>query len=100
MLAVSGVTVTALGMALLVLMDEHTTYNTVLRNMVVMGIGLGMPMPVFNLAVQHAVDPANVRVMTSSLQFLHSIGGSLGAAIFGAVLTNRFSPAFHEALPA
>ncbi|MEQ1897178.1 MAG: MDR family MFS transporter [Vicinamibacterales bacterium] len=100
MLAVAGVTITTAGMGLLALMDEQTAYSTVLRNMVVMGVGLGMTMPVFNLAVQNAVDPANVGVMTSSLQFLRSIGGSLGAAIFGAVLTNRFSPAFHTALPA
>ena len=87
-------------MALLTQMNEYTTYGVVLRNMMVMGVGLGMTMPVFNLAVQNAVDPSNVGVMTSSLQFLRSIGGAIGAAIFGAVLTNRFSPAFHEALPA
>ena len=98
-LAVAGVTLTAGGMVLLTMMNEATAYGTVLRNMVVMGVGIGMTMPVFNLAVQNAVDPANVGVMTSSLQFLRSIGGAMGAAIFGAVLTNRFSPAFHEALP-
>ena len=99
-IAVFGVAVTAVGMVLMALMNEQTTYGTVLRNMVVMGIGLGVTMPIFTLAVQNATDPSSVGVMTSSLQFLRSIGGSMGAAIFGAILTNRFSPAFHEALPA
>ena len=98
-IAVAGVTMTALGMVLMAMMDEQTTYATVLRNMVVMGVGLGITMPVFTLAVQNAVDPGSVGVMTSSLQFLRSIGGSIGAAVFGAILTNRFSPAFHAALP-
>lgn len=98
-IAVVGVSVTAIGMLLLSMMNEQTTYSMVLRNMVVMGVGLGMTMPVFTLAVQNATDPSHVGVMTSSLQFLRSIGGSVGAAIFGAILTNRFSPAFHAALP-
>jgi EmrB/QacA subfamily drug resistance transporter len=97
-IAVTGVAVTAIGMGLMAMMNEQTTYAMVLRNMVVMGIGLGITMPVFTLAVQNAVDPGSVGVMTSSLQFLRSIGGSIGAAIFGAILTNRFSPAFHAAL--
>jgi EmrB/QacA subfamily drug resistance transporter len=100
LIAITGVAVTALGMVLMAMMHEQTAYGTVLRNMVVMGLGLGITMPVFTLAVQNAVDPGSVGVMTSSLQFLRSIGGSIGAAIFGAILTNRFSPAFHAALPA
>ncbi len=99
-IAVTGVTVTAVGMVLMALMHEQTGYTTVLRNMVVMGLGLGMTMPVFTLAVQNATDPGSVGVITSSLQFLRSIGGALGTAVFGAVLANRFSPAFHAALPA
>jgi len=99
-LAIIGVSITALGMGLLAQMDVTTTYGTVLRNMMIMGIGLGVTMPVFNLAVQNAVDPQHVGVATSSVQFLRSIGGSVGAAVFGAILSNRFAPAFHDALPA
>jgi EmrB/QacA subfamily drug resistance transporter len=99
-LAVTGVSVTAAAMFLLSGMNESTTYATVLRNVTIMGVGLGMTMPVFTLAVQNAVDIKHVGVATSSVQFLRSIGGSLGAAVFGAVLTNRFAPAFHRALPA
>ena len=29
---------------------------------------------------------------TATIQFVRSLGGSLGAAIFGAVLTNRYAP--------
>ena len=99
-LAIIGVAITAAGMGLLAQMDVTTSYSTVLRNMMIMGIGLGVTMPVFSLAVQNAVDPRHVGVATSSVQFLRSIGGSLGAAVFGAILSNRFGPAFHEALPA
>ena len=98
-LAVVGVVIVTLGMFLLSTMTVATTYTTVLAYMIVLGIGLGATMPVFNLAVQNAVDIRDVGVATSSLQFLRSMGGSIGAAGFGAVITNRFSGAFRAALP-
>ncbi len=98
--AVAGTAVTTVGLFLLSRMDAHTTYATVFGNMIVMGLGLGLTMPVFNLAVQNAVEHRQVGVATSSVQFMRSLGGSIGAAIFGSVLLNFFAPALHEALPA
>jgi EmrB/QacA subfamily drug resistance transporter len=97
--AVFGVSVTTVSLLLLAQMDVHTEYMTVLRNMVVMGLGLGSTMPVFSLAVQNAVHPSQVGVATSSVQFVRSMGGAIGAAVFGSILANRFAPAFHTALP-
>ena len=97
-LGVVGVTITAVGMFLLSQMDVTTGYTAVIVNMMIVGVGLGMTLPVFNLAVQNAVDVRHVGVATSSVQFLRSIGGSLGAAVFGAVLSTRFSSALGERL--
>ena len=91
--------VTTAGMFLLSRMGISTSYALVVVNMMVVGVGLGMTLPVFNLAVQNAVDVAQVGVATSSVQFLRSIGGSLGTAVFGAVMSNRVGSAFQEALP-
>ena len=99
-LAISGVALTAVGMFLLSRMGVGTQYVTVVAFMVVLGLGLGLTMPLFSLAVQNAVDVRVVGTATAMVQFLRSIGGSLGAALFGAVLANRFVPAFHAALPA
>jgi EmrB/QacA subfamily drug resistance transporter len=99
-LAVFGVTLTTIGMALLSQMDVGTSYASVIRNMMIMGVGLGATMPVFNIAVQNAVAQRDLGAATSSLQFLRSIGGSLGAAIFGAILSNRFGSALHDNIPA
>jgi EmrB/QacA subfamily drug resistance transporter len=97
-LAIGGVTVAFFGMFLLSRMDGSTPYSTIMRNIVILGAGLGVTMPVFNLAVQNAVNPRFVGAATASVQFMRSIGGSLGAAIFGSVLANRFAPAFHRLL--
>ena len=37
-------------------------------------------------------------VVTSVTQFARSIGGTLGAAIFGSLLANRFAPSLNDAL--
>jgi EmrB/QacA subfamily drug resistance transporter len=98
-IAVFGVSLTTLGMVLLSLMTADTSYTTVLVNMMVLGTGLGMTMPVFNIAVQNAVSYSQLGVATSSLTFLRSIGGSLGASLFGAILSNRYPAALHAAIP-
>jgi EmrB/QacA subfamily drug resistance transporter len=99
-IAIVGVSLTAVGGFLLTLLDVNSSYSAVLVDMIVLGVGLGSTMPVFNLAVQNAVDARQVGVATSSSQFLRSMGGSMGGAVCGALLSNRFAPALHEALPA
>jgi EmrB/QacA subfamily drug resistance transporter len=94
-----GMSVMAIGMFLLSRMDTNTDYLTVVRNMIVVGIGLGPTMPVFTLAAQNAVKMSQLGVVTSLTQFSRSIGSTLGVAVFGSLLTNRFAPAFQAALP-
>lgn len=67
--------------------------------MAILGLGLGMVMPVLTLAVQNAVDRKHLGVATSTVTFFRSIGSSLGAAIFGAILSNRLIHHISEALP-
>lgn len=67
--------------------------------MLVLGLGLGMTMPVTTLAVQNAVKREEIGTATSTVTFFRSIGSSLGAAIFGAILTNRLTHHLQETLP-
>jgi MFS family permease len=68
------------------------SYTSVIVAMVVLGVGLGVTLPIFSLAVQNAVPPSQAGMATATIQFVRSLGGSLGAAIFGAVLSNRYAP--------
>src|SRR5256885_616033 len=95
-----GLVMMSLGMFLLSQMGPSTDYLTVVRNMIVLGLGMGPAMPVFTLAAQNAVGMSQLGVVTSLTQFARSIGSTLGVAVFGSLLTNRFAPAFLEALPA
>jgi EmrB/QacA subfamily drug resistance transporter len=97
--AIVGAALSCLGIFMLSRMDVATQHATVVRNILVTGVGLGAAMPVFNLAVQNAVDVKIVGSATAMVQFTRSIGGTLGVALFGSVLANGFRPAFHKALP-
>ena len=56
--------------------------------MIVLGLGLGAVMQVLVLIVQNAVPYSELGVATSGATFFRSIGGSFGAAIFGAIFSN------------
>ena len=67
--------------------------------MLALGMGLGMTMPVLTLAVQNAVERKHLGTATSSVTFFRSIGSSLGAAIFGAIIVNRLAHHLSQELP-
>ena len=94
-----GLAMMGTGMFLLSGMGPDTDYLTVVRNMVIVGLGMGPAMPVFTLAAQNAVKISQLGVVTSLTQFARSIGSTIGVAVFGSLLTNRFAPAFQAGLP-
>lgn len=96
--AVFGTAAATVGLFLLSRMNVSSSYATVVLGMIVLGVGLGVTLPIFPLAVQNAVDASQTGMATAAIQFVRSLGGSLGAAIFGAVLSNAYAPAFARVL--
>jgi EmrB/QacA subfamily drug resistance transporter len=103
----AGIIIMGTGMFLLSRMNVNTTSGTAVRNMIITGFGLGVTMPLYTIAVQNAVPYQILGVATSTATFFRSIGGSVGLAIFGSVLNNRFAqemvsrvpPDFAKAVP-
>ena len=89
-----GIAIMASGMALLSRMTVETTYSTAVVNIILTGFGLGVTMPLYTIAVQNAVPYNVLGVATSATAFVRSIGASIGLAIFGSVMNNRFSLEF------
>lgn len=56
-----------------------------------MGTGIGMVMQVLVLAVQNAVEQRDLGIATASSQFFRQMGGTMGTAVFGAILTSRLA---------
>lgn len=98
-LAIAGVGIATVGMGLLAIMGTQASYLVIVRNMIIIGFGLGITMPIFPLAVQNAVPHEIVGVASATSQFFRTLGGALGSAVFGALLSTRFTPSFQSALP-
>lgn len=90
-LAVSGMVVATLGMYLFSHMTPDTTHISLILNMIVTGIGLGLTMPILNVVVQNAFDHSKLGVVSASTQLFRSIGGTVGAAVLGGLLNSRLS---------
>lgn len=56
-----------------------------------LGCGLGPVNPVFNLIVQLAVPRQEIGAATGVLRFFNQIGGTLGATIFGLLMTQSLT---------
>ncbi len=90
-LGVAGLTVMVAGMFLLAQMDASATTFIARRNMVILGIGLGMSLPLYMLAVQNAVSHRVMGIATSTMQFLRAVGGTMGVAIMGSLINSTLS---------
>jgi EmrB/QacA subfamily drug resistance transporter len=88
---IAGTAIAAVGMLLLSRLDADTSGVFAGFAMFVMGLGLGLVMQVLVLAVQNAVDYAELGVATSGATLFRSMGGSLGTAVLGAIFTNRLA---------
>lgn len=86
-----GIAIMGAGTALLSMMTVDTSYVTAVRNIVITGFGLGITFPLYTIAIQNAVPYNLLGVATSSSAFFRSIGGSVGLAIFGSIMSNRFA---------
>ncbi|MBI2076361.1 MAG: MFS transporter [Candidatus Aenigmarchaeota archaeon] len=86
LIAIIGLGIMSAGMTLLSLMGVSATDAELIRNMILVGSGLGVTFPIFVIAVQNAFDHSKMGVVTASLQFFRSIGGLFGVAAFGAAM--------------
>ncbi|MER6828720.1 MDR family MFS transporter [Streptosporangium sp. NPDC000563] len=88
---VVGMLLVALGLFLLSRLHVDSSLVIVGIDNAVLGIGLGASMQILILAAQNAVSRANLASATSGVAFFRSLGGAVGVAAFGAILSNRLT---------
>jgi len=81
-----GLVLSTLAFGLLATMDQRTAPTLAMLYMGLLGIGLGMSMPVMLVAVQNAAELRDIGVATATVSFSRSLGGSFGAAILWSAL--------------
>ncbi len=87
---IAGTAVMAVGLFLLSRLTPSTGTLVQYLDLIVLGLGLGAVMQVLVLVAQNSVPQNEIGVATAGATFFRSIGGSFGAAIFGAIFSNIF----------
>ncbi|MYQ76288.1 MULTISPECIES: MFS transporter [unclassified Streptomyces] len=96
---IAGSAISAVGMYLLSRLETDTPRFEYSIAQAVLGIGIGLIMPVLVLAVQNSVRPADLGTATSANNYFRQIGGSVGAAVFGTLFAGRLADALAVRLP-
>ena len=87
-----GTVATALLVLGTYLMSQITTDTQqleVVRDLVIVGLGVGITFPLYLNAVQSAVEPRFIGVVTSQIQFFRNVGATIGTAVLGSFLSQR-----------
>lgn len=93
--ALIGVPIMIAGMAIMIVMNS---VGIAILSMAVFGMGLGLAMPVFSLATQNAVSHKELGVVTASTQLFRNLGGTIGIAVMGTVMSNNLTTNLKNAL--
>jgi EmrB/QacA subfamily drug resistance transporter len=82
-----GIVLATVMVAVLSTLTPQSPYIYEAVIMVLLGAGLGVVMPVLNLAIQNEFAQHELGAATSSNQLFRSLGSTIGIAVFGAMLT-------------
>ena len=96
----AGLAVSALGLYLLSRLDADSSQLAGIRDMAIIGFGIGFTFPVLMIAAQNAVPDSMLGVVSSLSQFARSVGGTIGVAIMGSLLARRLDDELAAGLPA
>src|SRR5256714_5753123 len=88
-LGTAGIVIMLVGLWLLSQVTVTTSRLEVVRDIVIVGAGLGSTFPLYLTAVQSALPRNFLGVASSQVQFWRQIGGTIGTAVLGSVLSQR-----------
>ncbi|HEX4815990.1 MAG TPA: MDR family MFS transporter [Nonomuraea sp.] len=97
---VAGLLIVAVGLFLLSRLRVDSGEWLIGFDVAVLGTGLGLSMQMLILAAQNGSEPRDMASTTSGVAFFRSLGGAVGVAAFGAILTNRLKDEMSELLVA
>jgi EmrB/QacA subfamily drug resistance transporter len=84
-----GLIVMVVGLYGLARVTVGTPETDVVRSLILVGVGMGVAMPLYLNATQSALPREYLGVASSQIQFWRNIGGTIGVAILGAVVSHQ-----------
>ena len=99
MFPICGTALMTIALLLLSRLNVETSAWAASAYMLLLGLGLGMVMQILVMAVQNAVRYEQLGVATSGTTLFRSIGGSVGAALFGGIFAYALEANIRDVLP-
>ncbi|MFE5289145.1 MFS transporter [Nocardia sp. NPDC056611] len=93
---VAGFVLLAAGLGLAALITVHSGYGFAAIGLVLLGVGMGFVMPAAMGAATDDLTPERAGSGSALLQALRQAGGTIGVAILGTVLSNRYRSGLGE----
>jgi EmrB/QacA subfamily drug resistance transporter len=86
---IAGPPILATGFFLLTRIGVDSSQLEVTRDVVIVGLGVGLMMQTLIVAVQNSVPRRTLGVATASTQFFRTVGATVGVTVLGSVVTSR-----------
>jgi EmrB/QacA subfamily drug resistance transporter len=86
-IAISGMVAVTIGFSLLALLKADTSGVQLYIGVGIIGMGMGLAMITILMALQHGALRSQLGVVTSSTMFFRNIGGAVGAAVMGTLMS-------------
>lgn len=87
--ALLGLLIMFIGVYFMKDMNTDTTNGTVVKNMIIVGSGLGLCFSIFTLMIQNAVKHKFLGTATAASQLFRQLGATIGVSILGTLMTQR-----------
>ncbi|HSX02690.1 MAG TPA: MDR family MFS transporter [Candidatus Saccharimonadia bacterium] len=86
-----GFAISVIALYLMSQITRDTTNATVIRDMVILGLGIGPSMPLLPMIAQNLFGVEDTGAVTGSVTFFRTIGGAVGTAILGTIFNNQLT---------
>ncbi len=86
----SGLTLIAIGMAIMAQLDAHSSYWLMAGGLVVLGAGMGAAMTPATSAITEALPTAQQGVGSALNDLAREVGGAIGIAVLGSLLSATY----------
>ncbi|MFA5801320.1 MAG: MDR family MFS transporter [Thermoleophilia bacterium] len=89
--SIIGLAIAIVGMYLFSRLAVDTSKLALVRDMVILGLGIGVSFPIYTIVVQSSFDRSKLGIATATIQLFRSIGSTVGVAIMGSMMNNSLA---------
>lgn len=90
-IALTGLVISFIGMFSFGIFGGYCAIPGLIAFSTLAGLGFGSTFPIFSVAPQSVFSPRQIGVVTSLIQFFRNLGGSIGSAMFGAIMISKMN---------